>query len=229
MDVSLIIFPGANCDKDTSLAIKHITGKHPKHVWYKETTLPKSDLVILPGGFSHGDYLRSGAIAAKAPIIKDLIKKSADGIYVLGICNGFQILTECGLLQGSLIKNNSLKFVSRNVRLRVIRNDTIFTSNFKENEDVNMPIAHHDGNFYIDDNSLKKIEEEGRVAFRYIENNAKHSPYNPNGSLNDIAGVYNDNFKILGLMPHPERAIDKITGGDHGAKIFESMFHSLSQ
>jgi len=227
MDVSLIIFPGANCDKDASLAIKKITGKHPKHVWYKETTLPKSDLVILPGGFSHGDYLRSGAIAAKAPIIRDLIKKATEGIYVLGICNGFQILTECGLLQGSLIRNNSLKFVSRSVKLSVERNDTFFTSNYAKKEHIDLPVAHHDGNFFIDDTNLRKIEADGRVAFRYIENSSKYNPYNPNGSLNDIAGIYNKNFKILGIMPHPERAVDEITGSSHGTKLFESMFQSI--
>ena len=194
MNVTIIRFPGTNCDLDTANAVKKVLGIVPKIISCKEDKIPKSDLIIIPGGFSYGDYLRSGAIAAREPIMDDLELRANQGVYIIGICNGFQILTERKLLQGSLLKNSSLKFISKSVELKINRNDTFFTSKYQTDEVVNIPIAHHDGNFFADQDTLDSIEDNNQVALRYL---------NPiNGSLNNIAGLYNKNLNILGLMPH---------------------------
>ena len=221
MDVTIIRFPGTNCDFDTANAVKKILGTEPKIVSCKENEIPKSDLIIIPGGFSYGDYLRSGAIAAREPIIDDLELKGNQGVYIIGICNGFQILTERKLLPGSLMKNSSLKFISKNIELKIDRNDTFFTSKYKPDEIVSIPIAHHDGNFFADQETLISIENNNQVALRYLE------PIN--GSLNNIAGLYNKDLNILGLMPHPERAVDKKTGTNDGSRIFESALDFYSK
>ena len=192
----------------------------PNIISCKEKVIPKSDLIILPGGFSYGDYLRSGAIAAREPVMKDLIKKARDGVYVLGICNGFQILTEANLLPGTLLKNRSLKFISKAVGINILRNDTFFTSCFQKDQTVFIPVAHHDGNFFIEKDGLMKIEDNNQVAMRYSE------PVN--GSINDIAGLYNESFNVLGLMPHPERAVDRRTGSDDGIIFFKSMMKYIN-
>ncbi len=221
MDVTIIRFPGTNCDGDTAKAIKSVLGLDSKIVSCKENKIPKSDLIIIPGGFSYGDYLRSGAIAAREPIMDDLELRANQGVHIIGICNGFQILTERKLLPGSLLKNNSLKFISKNIKLKVMRNDTYFTSTYKNNEIIEIPVAHHDGNFFVDKETLQSIEDNNQVAMRYLE------PIN--GSLNNIAGLYNKDLNILGLMPHPERAVDLKTGTDDGSRIFESALRFFSK
>jgi len=220
MEISIIRFPGTNCEVDTYNAVKKVLGITSKILSCKDTTIPKSDLIIIPGGFSYGDYLRSGAIAAREPIMSDLIKKAKSGVNILGICNGFQILTECNLLPGVLLKNNTLKFISKISNIQVTRNDTFFSKDYDKNQSIKIPVAHHDGNYFVDQETLKKIEQNEQVAMRYAE------PIN--GSLNNIAGLYNDEFNILGMMPHPERAIDNQTGTDDGIKLFQSMFKSMS-
>jgi len=220
MEISIIRFPGTNCEVDTYNAVKKVLGINSKILSCKDTTIPKSDLIIIPGGFSYGDYLRSGAIAAREPIMSDLIKKAKNGVNILGICNGFQILTECNLLPGALLKNNTLKFISKITNIQVTRNDTFFSKDYDKNQSVKIPVAHHDGNYFVDQDTLKKIEQNEQVAMRYAE------PIN--GSLNNIAGLYNDKFNILGMMPHPERAIDTQTGTDDGIRLFQSMFKSMS-
>jgi len=220
MEISIIRFPGTNCEVDTYNAVKKVLGITSKILSCKDTTIPKSDLIIIPGGFSYGDYLRSGAIAAREPIMSDLIKKAKSGVNILGICNGFQILTECNLLPGVLLKNNTLKFISKITNIQVTRNDTFFSKDYDKNQSVKIPVAHHDGNYFVDQETLKKIEQNEQVAMRYAE------PIN--GSLNNIAGLYNNKFNILGMMPHPERAIDNQTGTDDGIKLFQSMFKSMS-
>ncbi|MEL0184993.1 MAG: phosphoribosylformylglycinamidine synthase subunit PurQ [Hyphomicrobiales bacterium] len=220
MEISIIRFPGTNCEVDTYNAVKKVLGKTSKILSCKDTSIPKSDLIIIPGGFSYGDYLRSGAIAAREPIMSDLIKKAKNGVNILGICNGFQILTECNLLPGALLKNNTLKFISKITNIQVTRNDTFFSKDYDKNQSVKIPVAHHDGNYFVDQDTLKKIEQNEQVAMRYAE------PIN--GSLNNIAGLYNDKFNILGMMPHPERAIDTQTGTDDGIRLFQSMFKSMS-
>ncbi len=220
MEISIIRFPGTNCEVDTYNAVKKVLGKTSKILSCKDTSIPKSDLIIIPGGFSYGDYLRSGAIAAREPIMSDLIKKAKNGVNILGICNGFQILTECNLLPGALLKNNTLKFISKITNIQITRNDTFFSKDYDKNESVKIPVAHHDGNYFVDQDTLKKIEQNEQVAMRYAE------PIN--GSLNNIAGLYNDKFNILGMMPHPERAIDTQTGTDDGIRLFQSMFKSMS-
>ena len=220
MEISIIRFPGTNCEVDTYNAVKKVLGITSKILSCKDTTIPKSDLIIIPGGFSYGDYLRSGAIAAREPIMSDLVKKAKSGVNILGICNGFQILTECNLLPGVLLKNNNLKFISKISNIQVTRNDTFFSKDYDKNQSIKIPVAHHDGNYFVDQETLKKIEQNEQVAMRYAE------PIN--GSLNNMAGLYNNKFKILGMMPHPERAIDNQTGTDDGTKLFQSMFKSMS-
>jgi phosphoribosylformylglycinamidine synthase I len=220
MEISIIRFPGTNCEVDTYNAVKKVLGKTSKILSCKDTSIPKSDLIIIPGGFSYGDYLRSGAIAAREPIMSDLIKKAKNGVNILGICNGFQILTECNLLPGALLKNNTLKFISKITNIQITRNDTFFSKDYDKNQSVKIPVAHHDGNYFVDQDTLKKIEQNEQVAMRYAE------PIN--GSLNNIAGLYNNKFNILGMMPHPERAIDTQTGTDDGIRLFQSMFKSMS-
>ena len=228
MRSSVIVFPASNCDRDASVALEDITGTKPTMVWHAESTVPETDLILLPGGFSFGDYLRSGAMAAQSPIMKDVIAKAKSGVPVLGICNGFQVLVESELLPGALMRNRDIKFLCKDVRLKVERNDTIFTSKYDAGEVITIPIAHHDGNYFASEDKLKQLEDEGRVAFRYVNESGEATPEaNPNGSQNNIAGIYSKSMKVLGLMPHPERLISKELGGTDGRGLFESLMEAL--
>jgi phosphoribosylformylglycinamidine synthase len=219
MKASVVVFPGSNCDRDVARTLAKATGREPNMVWHQETDLPASDLIVLPGGFSYGDYLRSGAMAAHSPVMREVVAKAKSGVAVLGICNGFQILTEAGLLPGALMRNASLKYICRDVTLSVERNDTIYTSQFSPAAQVVFPIAHKDGCYIASDETLDRLEGEGRVAFRYAAN--------PNGSRRDIAGVYSEDMRVLGLMPHPERLADPELGGTDGELVFKSLLTAL--
>ncbi|HET9572989.1 MAG TPA: phosphoribosylformylglycinamidine synthase subunit PurQ [Methyloceanibacter sp.] len=228
MKASVIVFPGSNCDRDAAVALEAATGRPPAMVWHGDSVLPKSDLIVLPGGFSYGDYLRSGAMAAHSPVMREVAERARAGTPVLGICNGFQVLTEAGLLPGVLMRNSTLKFVCKDVHLRVERNDSIYTRHYRPGAVVRFPIAHKDGSYFADDGTLARLEGEGRVAFRYCdEQGAVTGKANPNGSRNNIAGVYNETGTVLGLMPHPERLADAALSGTDGAKMFASLVEAL--
>jgi phosphoribosylformylglycinamidine synthase subunit PurQ / glutaminase len=228
MKASVIVFPGSNCDRDAAVALEAATGRPPAMVWHGDSVLPASDLIVLPGGFSYGDYLRSGAMAAYSPVMREVAQRAREGTPVLGICNGFQVLTEAGLLPGVLMRNSTLKFICKDVHLRVERNDTAYTRHYAKGEIVRFPIAHMDGSYFADTKTLKRLEGEGRVAFRYCdEEGVVTDEANPNGSRNNIAGVYNETGTVLGLMPHPERLADAALGGTDGAKMFASLMEAL--
>ena len=228
MRASVIVFPGSNCDRDAAVALQAATGQAPAMVWHGDAEIPASDLIVLPGGFSYGDYLRSGAMAAHSPVMREVVARARAGTPVLGICNGFQVLTEAGLLPGVLMRNATLKFICRDVRLRVERTDTIFTRRYAEGEVVRFPIAHKDGSYFADEATLDRLEGEGRVAFRYCsEDGAITDGANPNGSRRNIAGIYNESGTVLGLMPHPERLADPALSGTDGAKMFLSLVETL--
>ena len=216
MKAAVIIFPGLNRDRDMVAALTKISGRAPATVWHGERDLPEADLIVIPGGFSYGDYLRCGAIAARSPIMDAVRERAADGVRILGVCNGFQILTEAGLLPGALMRNTSLKFVCREVKLQVANADTPFTRLYEQGQVVRCPVAHHDGNYFADAQTIERLEGEDRVAFRYAEGT------NPNGSINDIAGILSENKNVLGLMPHPENLIELAHGGDDGRALFAS-------
>lgn len=216
MKSAVILLPGLNRDRDMIAALTKIGGKAPVTVWQTDTEIPDVDLIVIPGGFSYGDYLRCGAIAARMPVMRAVAEKAAKGVTVMGVCNGFQILLEAGLLPGALMRNASLKFVCREVKLEVANADTRFTSKYEKGQVIRCPIAHHDGNYFADAATLARIEGEGRVAFRYAEGT------NPNGSLNDIAGIVNDAGNVLGMMPHPENLIEDAHGGTDGRALFEA-------
>ena len=221
MKSKVIVFPGSNCDRDVAVAIRKISGSEPQMVWHKETSLSNSDLIIIPGGFSYGDYLRCGAIASTSPIINEVVKKANEGVPVIGICNGFQILIETSLLDGALIRNNSLSFICRDVYIKSENQTSIFT---KKTNIAKMPIAHNEGNYFASDETLKKIVGNDQVAFKYCNQEGEiTSQSNPNGSLENIAGILNDRKNVLGLMPHPERAAESALGCDDGKYIFESI------
>lgn len=221
MKTAIIVFPGSNCDRDAQDALAKVTGKAPAMVWHKDGTLPvDTDLVMVPGGFSYGDYLRCGAIAGNSPVIEHLASHAKRGGYVLGVCNGFQILCETGLLPGALMRNASLHFVCRPQRLTLERTSTAFTSAYAGRDTVTFPIAHHDGNYYADPATLDRLEGEGRITFRYAEGE------NPNGTARDIAGILSENGRILGMMPHPERAVGGNEGGLDGLGVFESLVNA---
>ena len=220
MKPSVIVFPASNCDRDAAVALEKTTGKAPHMVWHGDTDLPDTDFIVLPGGFSYGDYLRSGAMAARSPIMRAVVGKAKAGTPVLGICNGFQILTETGLLPGALLRNAGLDFVCRTVTLKVENSQSLFTSGFSKGQFVDFPVAHHDGNYFTDDATLDRLEAEGRVAFRYVDN--------PNGSARDIAGILNDPGNVMGLMPHPERAISPLLGGVDGAAFFKGILDAAA-
>ena len=221
MKSKVIVFPGSNCDRDVAVAIKQISGSEPQMVWHKETSLSNSDLIIVPGGFSYGDYLRCGAIASTSPIINEVVKKANEGVPVIGICNGFQILIETSLLDGALIRNNSLSFICRDVYIKSENQTSIFT---KKTSIAKMPIAHNEGNYFASNETLKKIVGNDQVAFKYCNQEGKvTSQSNPNGSLENIAGILNDRKNVLGLMPHPERAAESALGCEDGKYIFESI------
>jgi len=228
MKASIIVFPGSNCDRDIAVSIKKLTNLESTMVWHKETSMPDSDLIIIPGGFTFGDYLRCGSIAANSPIMKDVIKKATDGLPTLGICNGFQILTESGLLPGTLIKNDCLSFLCKTVSIRVENNQTSFSKKYKQNEIINIPIAHNEGNFFANEDTLKKIKDSNQIVFKYCNQNGEiNNETNPNGSIDNIAGITNEKGNVLGMMPHPERATCEITKLLDGEKLFKSISEFL--
>ena len=225
MKSSVIVFPGSNCDRDIAVALEKMQFKN-QMIWHKETKLPKSDLIVLPGGFSYGDYLRSGAIAGKSLIIDEVIKAANNGCLVLGICNGFQILTETGLLKGTLLRNKNLKFINKDIRVKVMNNETKFSNKYKKNEVLKINIAHNEGNFFTDDNHLRDLKENNLIAFKYCnEKGNVDDQSNPNGSLENIAGIYNSKKNILGMMPHPERMVDKLISNTDGVNLFTSLLN----
>ena len=223
MKSSVIVFPGSNCDRDIAVALERMQFKN-KMVWHKETALPKSDLIVLPGGFSYGDYLRSGAIAGKSLIIDEVIKTANSGCLILGICNGFQILTETGLLKGTLLRNKNLKFINEDVHIKVINNDTKFTNKYKNQQTLKMNIAHNEGNYFTDSKHSEELKKEKLIAFKYCDENGDiNDNSNPNGSLENIAGIFNSNKNILGMMPHPERMVDELLSNKDGVNLFSSL------
>ncbi len=228
MKAAVVVFPGSNCDRDAKTVLEQVTGETPAMVWHGDAELPKADLIVLPGGFSYGDYLRSGAMAAHSPVMREVVARAKQGTPVLGICNGFQVLTETGLLPGVLMRNRSLRFICKDVQLKVERNDTIYTRAYEAGEIVTIPIAHKDGNYFADDETLARVEGEGLVAFRYVsEDGGLDDDANPNGSQHNIAGLYNERGNVLGMMPHPERLAEPALGGTDGAKIFRSLLEAL--
>ena len=225
MKSSVIVFPGSNCDRDIAVALEKMQFKN-KMVWHKETKLPKSDLIVLPGGFSYGDYLRSGAIAGKSLIIDEVIKAANSGCLILGICNGFQILTETGLLKGTLLRNKNLKFINKDVHIKVLNNNTKFSNKYKNNQILKINIAHNEGNYFTDPNHLDELNKEGLIAFKYCDEKGNiNNDTNPNGSLENIAGILNLKKNILGMMPHPERMIDEIISNKDGINLFSSLLN----
>jgi phosphoribosylformylglycinamidine synthase len=228
MKAAVIVFPGSNCDRDVAVALKAVSGRDPMMVWHGDADVPPCDLIVLPGGFSYGDYLRSGAMAAHSRAMRAVKQRAAAGVPVIGICNGFQILTEAGLLPGVLLRNRDLKFICRDVFLKNERADTIFTGHYRAGEVVRFPIAHHDGNYFADADTLARLEGEGLVAFRYCDAaGTVDAAANPNGSQHNIAGIYSDDRRILGLMPHPERLIEPVLGGSDGLAMFRSLLERL--
>jgi phosphoribosylformylglycinamidine synthase len=220
MKAAVIVYPGANCDRDLAVALRR-AGADVTMVWHKDTALPVGiDLVALPGGFSFGDYLRCGAIAARAPVMAAVAAFAGRGGFILGICNGFQVLVETGLLPGALMRNAGLKFICRDVALRIGTSDSAFTQAYPEDPEISLPIAHHDGAYVAGAADLARIEGEGRVAFRYVDN--------PNGAMADIAGLLSGNRRILGMMPHPERAVDPALGPTHGAPLFAGLINAMA-
>ena len=221
MNSAVIVFPGSNCDRDIAVALELITGRKPAMVWHRESELPDgTDFIALPGGFSYGDYLRSGAMAARSPIMAAVRDAAVRGVPVIGICNGFQVLTETGLLPGALMRNAGLSFVCRPVRLKVENSQSLLTAAYDSGEEVVFPVAHHDGNYQADKATLDRLEGEGRVAFRYRES--------VNGSARDIAGILNDAGNVLGLMPHPERVVEAAHGGVDGRRLFEGLLETVA-
>jgi phosphoribosylformylglycinamidine synthase len=226
MKSSVIVFPGSNCDRDVAVALEKFKIKN-QMVWHDETNLPKSDIVILPGGFSYGDYLRTGCIASKSKIISDVIKHAKNGGLILGICNGFQILIETGLLSGVLLRNKKLRFLSKNIFLKVINVNNKFCLEYKKKNIIELPIAHNEGNYFADKEQIKKLEDKNLIAFKYCDEKGDiNKSTNPNGSSNNIAGILNDQKNILGMMPHPERLIDPLLSGEDGSLMFESLIKS---
>tara|TARA_B110000967_G_scaffold172329_1_gene183309 strand:+ start:249 stop:926 length:678 start_codon:yes stop_codon:yes gene_type:complete len=225
MNSSVIVFPGSNCDRDIAITLEKLHFKN-KMVWHKDMSLPKSDLIVLPGGFSYGDYLRSGAIAGKSNILNEVIKAANEGCLVLGICNGFQILTETGLLKGVLLKNKNLKFLSKDVNVKVINTKNKFCNRYKDDQVLNLNIAHNEGNYFTSKEHLEELEDKNLIPFKYCdEHGAINQETNPNGSLNNIAGIFNNKKNILGLMPHPERMVDKVVSNDDGVNLFTSLLN----
>ena len=223
MKSSVIVFPGSNCDRDIAMALNKMQFKN-KMVWHKETSLPKSDLIVIPGGFSYGDYLRSGAIAGKSLIIDEVIKAANSGCLILGICNGFQILTETGLLKGTLLRNKNLKFINKDVHIKVMNNNTKFSKKYKNNQIIKINIAHNEGNYFTDSKHLQDLNKNNLIAFKYCDEEGNvDKDANPNGSLDNIAGIFNSKKNILGMMPHPERMVDELISNKDGINLFSSL------
>jgi|TARA_B110000467_G_scaffold29878_1_gene26889 phosphoribosylformylglycinamidine synthase I len=219
MRAAIIVFPGSNCDHDAYYVMRKVMNKEVDFIWHKEGSLTNYDFILIPGGFSYGDYLRAGAIARFSPIMEEVIRCANKGVPIMGICNGFQILIESGLLSGALINNKNVKFLSKNVTLKVASTNSIFTQDLKKDQRLDMPIAHRQGNFFASDDVVKKLEDGDQIAFTYNQN--------PNGSMGDIAGIFNENRNVLGMMPHPERAAESILGSSDGLAIFESVIENM--
>ena len=221
MRAAVIVFPGSNCDRDVAVSLE-AAGAGVDMVWHADTRLPQCDLIVLPGGFSYGDYLRCGSMAANSPIMREVVARAGTGTAVLGICNGFQVLTECGLLPGVLMRNRELNFVCRNTRLNVSRTDTPFTHLYAEAEEIIIPVAHNEGNYFADDETLKRLQGENRIAFTYA------AGHNPNGACLDIAGITDATGRVLGMMPHPERRAETLLGGEDGRRLFDGALEMLA-
>ena len=229
MKSAVIVFPGSNCDRDAKVALEDITGGDVVMQWHGDADMPDVDLIVVPGGFSYGDYLRCGAIAGNSPVMREVKKRADAGTPVIGICNGFQVLTEVGLLPGVLMRNANLKFVCKDVHLSVETASSVFTGKYKKGEVIRIPVAYHDGNYFADNDTMKKLADDDRIAFRYVSADGKRgNGANPNGSMDDIAGILNDKRNVLGMMPHPERLADKALGGTDGRPMFESVLATLS-
>src|SRR5260221_3449008 len=229
MKSAVIVFPGSNRERDAAAALTQIAGRAPEIVWHGDTELPKVDLIVIPGGFTYGDYLRTGAIAAHSPIMAEVKRAAARGVHLLGICNGFQILTEAGLLPGVLLRNAALKFVCRDVTLRVETSNSPFTRAYNAGQKLRVPVAHGDGNYFADPDTVKALEDEDRIAFRYHAADGELADYaNPNGSLKAIAGILDPSRRTLGLMPHPENAIEPLLGSTDGRGLFASLVQTLA-
>lgn len=229
MKAAIVVFPGSNRERDAEAALTQAMGKKPVMVWHRDTELPDVDLVLVPGGFSYGDYLRCGAIAAHSPILREVKARADKGMAVIGVCNGFQIITEAGLLPGILLRNASLKFVCRNVGLKVETSQSLFTSQYEQGQVLSIPVAHHEGNYFADEKTLDELEANGQVAFRYCGPDGEFDDmHNPNGSARNIAGIFNRTKNVLGLMPHPENAIEPLHGSLDGKPLFQSMMEALS-
>ena len=229
MQAAVVVFPGSNREMDAVRALESAMGKPPALVWHRDSELPEADLIVVPGGFSYGDYLRCGAIAAHSPVLREVKARAKAGVAVLGICNGFQILTEAGLLPGVLLRNAGLGFVCRNVGLKVETSQSLFTSGYSTGQTLSIPVAHHDGNYFADEATLDRLEDTGQIAFRYCEIDGDETPQaNPNGSARNIAGIFNDTKNVLGLMPHPENAIEPLQGSTDGKAFFTGIVEALS-
>ena len=229
MKAAVIVSPGSNCDRDVRVAIRQSAGIEPIMHWHGDPELPKVDLIVVPGGFSYGDYLRAGAMAAHSPVIREVVTRAESGVPVLGICNGFQILTECDVLPGVLMPNAGLKFVCRDVNLRVEVTDTIFTSNYRSGQNIRIPVAHNEGNYFADKATLDRLEGENQIAFRYCTTHGEIKPHaNPNGAARNIAGILSKNRNVLGMMPHPERMADPALGGTDGRLMFDAVVKKLA-
>ena len=229
MDAAVVVFPGSNREHDVATALGHAMGKPPQMVWHRDSELPKVDLIVVRGGFSYGDYLRCGAIAAHSPVMREVKERAKAGVAVLGICNGFQILTEAGLLPGILLRNAGLGFVCKNVGLKVETSQSLFTSGYAAGQTLSIPVAHHEGNYFADPATLDRLEERGRIAFRYCDAEGELKPEaNPNGSARHIAGIFNETKNVLGLMPHPENAVEPLQGSTDGKAMFRGIVEALS-
>ncbi len=229
MRAAVIVFPGSNCDRDIAIALQQSTGKPTKMVWHQDTDIPDVDLIAVPGGFSYGDYLRCGAMAAHSPVMREVKRRVEKGVRVLAVCNGFQIVTEAGLLPGVLMRNRNLKYICKDVHLKVEDSQSAFTAKYKVGDVIRIPIGHAEGNYFADEETLERLESEGRVAFRYCTPNGDvTADANPNGSQHNIAGVFNASRTVLGMMPHPERLADPKLGGNDGRAVFDALVETLA-